>query len=501
MDLSELQDVQRTERQMDSLQHLSDTFYEDVAEYIAERKAERRRLASKTDDPFGDPAVGRLTDEIKTAEEVVQAIYDRRIGKVVKLASFDAADMKTDTAGLTSEERELFDDLVARIITNREHVLSVLGGEGEEDSDSDSTGEETSSPADENPPQHDTEESIPAESSDNIHNTSAPNESQLQDTDSQPGIRDTHADADDGVDASGDETNVDTHSEINADSEDNTSTDPSSTLGSHPTTGMNAGSETETETETEAHTHTDTDIDTERQHANSSDESVPPNPDDVLAAAMGDGGDIVDAIDPSAVNTDIDNVDDNQTDSVTNGETTAQPDSKNLNRNDSDVTPPGEDEDRTQGSALDPLPQTAQEDADLHSNSTVEPESDSQSRPNDASITPSAQTTDITHTSDDSLNTQRNTDTNKSHKSPREGSETVTETNVESDPEPDSKSTITPDTPSDDPDRVILRITADVGRILGVDQREYDLAAEDIVMLPETNAEPLLSRDAATRLD
>ncbi len=257
-----------------------------------------------------------------------------------------------------------------------------------------------------------------------------------------------------------------------------------------------------TEAHTHTHTHyTDTDIDTERQHANSSDESVPPNPDDVLAAAMGDGGDIVDAIDPSAVNTDIDNVDDNQTDSVTNGETTAQPDSKNLNRNDSDVTPPGEDEDRTQDSAVDPLPQTAQEDADLHSNSTVEPESDSQSRPNDASITPSAQTTDITHTSDDSLNTQRNTDTNKSHKSPREGSETVTETNVESDPEPDSKSTITPDTPSDDPDRVILRITADVGRILGVDQREYDLAAEDIVMLPETNAEPLLSRDAATRLD
>jgi DNA replication factor GINS len=40
-----------------------------------------------------------------------------------------------------------------------------------------------------------------------------------------------------------------------------------------------------------------------------------------------------------------------------------------------------------------------------------------------------------------------------------------------------------------------------VGQILGIDEREYDLAAEDVVRLPEQNAEPLVQRDAAERLD
>ena len=130
MNLDELRSVRRTERQKDSLQHLRDSFYEDVANYIAERKAERKRAADAAEDPFGDPEVGQLTDEIETAEDVVEAIYERRVGKVVKLASFAAADMSADTNGLTAEERELFQGLVARIKQNRQNVLNVLAGEG-----------------------------------------------------------------------------------------------------------------------------------------------------------------------------------------------------------------------------------------------------------------------------------------------------------------------------------------------------------------------------------
>ncbi|WP_144903373.1 DNA replication complex GINS family protein [Halobellus captivus] len=130
MNLDELRSVRRTERQKDSLQHLRDSFYEDVAAFIAERKAERRRAADAAEDPFADPDVGRLTDEIETAEDVVESIYERRVGKVVKLASFAAADMSADTEGLTAEERELFDGLVGRIKQNRQAVLDVLAGEG-----------------------------------------------------------------------------------------------------------------------------------------------------------------------------------------------------------------------------------------------------------------------------------------------------------------------------------------------------------------------------------
>jgi len=129
MNLDELRTVQRDERQTDSLQHLRDSFYADVAAYIQQLKDERERAAAAADDPFSAPEVSRLTDEIETAEETVESIYERRVGKVVKLASFAAADMPADEEGLTEEERELFEDLVARIRQSRRTVLDVLAGE------------------------------------------------------------------------------------------------------------------------------------------------------------------------------------------------------------------------------------------------------------------------------------------------------------------------------------------------------------------------------------
>jgi DNA replication factor GINS len=50
-------------------------------------------------------------------------------------------------------------------------------------------------------------------------------------------------------------------------------------------------------------------------------------------------------------------------------------------------------------------------------------------------------------------------------------------------------------------DRTAVRITRDVGEVLGVDDSTYDLADGDVVTLPTTNAEPLLERDAARRIE
>lgn len=128
MNLDELRSVQNRERQKDSLQHLRDSFYEEVGEYISELKAERERAAEQTDDPFSSPEVRRLTDEIETAEEVAESVYERRMGKVVKDASLAAAGYATDTEGLTLEEEALFEDLVERIEDNKSTVLDVLAG-------------------------------------------------------------------------------------------------------------------------------------------------------------------------------------------------------------------------------------------------------------------------------------------------------------------------------------------------------------------------------------
>ncbi|MEF8842696.1 MAG: hypothetical protein V5A62_13900 [Haloarculaceae archaeon] len=129
MKLEELQSVQSRERQASSLQHLRASFYEEAGEYIGELRSKRTEQAAESDNPFDDPEIERLSDEIRTAEQTVESIYERRVGKVVKLASIAAAGMPCDDEGLTTEEERLFETLVDRIERNREHVLSVLDGE------------------------------------------------------------------------------------------------------------------------------------------------------------------------------------------------------------------------------------------------------------------------------------------------------------------------------------------------------------------------------------
>ena len=128
MNLDELRSVQAKERRKDSLQHLRDAFYDNVAAYLADLRAARDRRAGEVDNPFSDDDVRRMSDEIETAEEVAEALYERRVGKVVKLASFAAADMPVETEGMTSQERALFEDLVERIGANKSVVLEALSG-------------------------------------------------------------------------------------------------------------------------------------------------------------------------------------------------------------------------------------------------------------------------------------------------------------------------------------------------------------------------------------
>jgi DNA replication factor GINS len=131
VNLDELRAVQAGERNTDSLQSLRDSFYRDVAEYINGLREERARAAERADDPFGSEEVRHLTDEIETAQEVAEAIYDRRLGKVVKRASLAAAGMPTDEKGLTDEEAALFAEVVGKIESRRDAVLSAFAGEAE----------------------------------------------------------------------------------------------------------------------------------------------------------------------------------------------------------------------------------------------------------------------------------------------------------------------------------------------------------------------------------
>lgn len=145
MNLDELRSVQSRERQMDDLQALEDNFYAKVGRYISELESEREDLAEEVDDPFSSTEIRQLTDEIETAKDVTKSIYERRMGKIVKNASLDAAGYKTEREGLTTEEEQLLKDLVARIEQNKSNVLDILSGESPSDKENNEENVDTQS--------------------------------------------------------------------------------------------------------------------------------------------------------------------------------------------------------------------------------------------------------------------------------------------------------------------------------------------------------------------
>ena len=352
MNLDELRSVQRAERQKDSLQHLRDEFYENVAAYVAQLKDERERAVAAADDPFSSEDVRQLTDKIESTTETANALYERRVGKVVKHASFAAADMATDEEGMTTEERELFTDLVARIRENRQTVLSTLDGDAGRSTDESAT---------------------------------------EADAETEPGS-DRAVDSDTPVDA------------------------PARQVGAD---------------------------------AGGSEPSATEPTDDLLADALGDAG--TDAIDgtPAA------------------GSEVSDPGS-----------PPGPeappDEERSEGAAPASANSAGAVDGDPASDRAGDPD-----RPADEARAVSDGPVAETAPSESVASDRRSGDSPTAEATGSDGGSTD----------------------AADTDRTTLKITADVGTVYGVDEREYDLAREDVVTLPTTNAEPLLQKNAAERID
>ena len=126
MDLEELRRIRERERSADSLQALREDFYQEVNQYLHELIQERDEAAEAAEQPFENPTVTELSNEISTVKRTVEALYERRVGKIVKLGSFAAADMAAEHDGLTTEEQELFDAIVRIIQGHRDEVLGSL---------------------------------------------------------------------------------------------------------------------------------------------------------------------------------------------------------------------------------------------------------------------------------------------------------------------------------------------------------------------------------------
>lgn len=358
MNLDELRSVQSKERRKDSLQQLRDSFYEDVATYVSDLRTTRDRRAEQVSNPFSDDEVRRLSDELETAEEVAEAVFERRVGKVVKLASFAAADMSVGTDGMTGEERDLFDDLVSRIKRNKRDVLDILAGD------------------DDTPVAH-----------------------------------------------------------------------PAASESSPPT--ASDGASKPAEVHPDAPTHSSPDIDHEPAHGEQQGD-VARDGENVLAAAMGS------TENQSGAET---------TPSDSGGVDSDESASKIIDSDESSST------DETTG-----VPTTD------GGNTTAEPTSERTepaSERNDHSDPPLHETGPTSQAADATVSRPKESDN-------------PTKTGLSSEKV---------ESPNTEPERTMVRITEDVGEIFGVDEREYTLGREDVVTLPTANAEPLVARDAAIRLD
>ncbi|MCX2818827.1 hypothetical protein EGH25_05630 [Haladaptatus sp. F3-133] len=130
MELEDLRAAQADERRSEKLQELPDSFYEDAADYIESLREKR----DACDDPYSEEAQ-RLNDELNSARQVAEAVYERRVGKVVKMASLSANGHTATEERMTREERDMYERIVDEIRAGQEHVEGLLEGALRDDGD------------------------------------------------------------------------------------------------------------------------------------------------------------------------------------------------------------------------------------------------------------------------------------------------------------------------------------------------------------------------------
>lgn len=134
MNLEDLREIQIEERTRSDLQPLLDSFYADVSKYLQDLRVERESILEGNIDAVDAKTVRRIEDEIKTVGEVVEAIYDRRVGKILKGASLTAAGLGERDGSLAGVEVELFRSLVELLQKNRKEILERTSSEEGDDS-------------------------------------------------------------------------------------------------------------------------------------------------------------------------------------------------------------------------------------------------------------------------------------------------------------------------------------------------------------------------------
>lgn len=115
MDIEELGTILRKEKGTGTLQELSDDFCGDVENYIASLEGEKREADGRWSE--------HVEDEIRSARGKVEDIINRRIGKIVKLAS---SGVKTLPKGILEEEERIFEGVKRHVEEGKERIFALM---------------------------------------------------------------------------------------------------------------------------------------------------------------------------------------------------------------------------------------------------------------------------------------------------------------------------------------------------------------------------------------
>jgi len=133
MDIEKLWELLHKERNTASLQMLPETFHEDVREYL-------KKLEDEKTEAGGERGRSELVeDEIRNARMKAEDIIQRRIGKIVKLAS---SGMGTLPKGMLEEEAEIFEGVKNYVEQGKERLFALLSSEDERAIKSEGIGED-----------------------------------------------------------------------------------------------------------------------------------------------------------------------------------------------------------------------------------------------------------------------------------------------------------------------------------------------------------------------
>jgi len=115
MNLEDLRLIQANERRSQGLQALEPDFYKRAMAYINELDDSKRQA--------DDARVAMIDNELQSARRVIDDIFKRRLGKIIKMASTRAFGLDIDPDGATQGEQEIFEQLVSLIQESKSKIL------------------------------------------------------------------------------------------------------------------------------------------------------------------------------------------------------------------------------------------------------------------------------------------------------------------------------------------------------------------------------------------